>query len=119
MVKHYGTPVRAQRKSRRRKIDTLESRKMDPAVKRPDDTEIAFRSDTRVDLQQSKLRRSKMPLYKDPLVSSKLEMIKNIRAEREAMDTKAIEAVEQARSVFRHSFPFDYILILQYLKYET
>ncbi|XP_030466770.2 uncharacterized protein LOC115685789 [Syzygium oleosum] len=97
MVKHYGTPVRAQRKSRRRKIDTLESRKMDPAEKRPDDTEIAFRSDTRVDLQQSRLRRSKMPLYKDPLVSSKLGMIKNIRAEREAMDTKAIEAVEQAR----------------------
>lgn len=97
MVKHYGTPVKAQRKSRRRKIDTLESRKMDPAEKRPDDTENASRSDTRVDLQQLRLRRSKMPLYKEPVVSSKLEMIKNIQAERAAMDTKAIEAVEQAR----------------------
>lgn len=97
MVKYYGTPVRAQRKPRRRKIDTMVSRKMDSAEKRPDNTEEASRSDTRVGLQQLRLRRSKMPLYKDPLVSSKLEMIKTIRAERAATDTKAIEAVEQAR----------------------
>ncbi|KAF8029231.1 hypothetical protein BT93_E1790 [Corymbia citriodora subsp. variegata] len=97
MVKYYGAPVRAQRKPRRRKIDTLEPRKMDSAEKRPDDTENASTSDTRVRLQQLRSRRSKMPLYKDPLVSSKLEMIKNIRAERAAMDTKAIEAVERAR----------------------
>ncbi|KAI3409600.1 uncharacterized protein J3R85_019075 [Psidium guajava] len=97
MVKHYGTPVKARRKARRRKIDTLESRKMDPAEKGPDDTENASRSDARVDLQQLRLRRGKMPLYKDPMASSKLEMIKNIQSERAAMDTKAIEAVEQAR----------------------
>ncbi|XP_028078201.1 uncharacterized protein LOC114280066 [Camellia sinensis] len=38
-----------------------------------------------------------MPLFKDPLASSKLEMIKNIRAERAAAENKKTEAIERAK----------------------
>lgn len=41
--------------------------------------------------------RSNMPLFKDPLASSKLEMIKNIRAERAAAENKKTEAIERAK----------------------
>lgn len=36
-------------------------------------------------------------MYKDPLANSKLEMIKNIRAQRVAAETKKTEAIERAR----------------------
>jgi hypothetical protein len=47
--------------------------------------------------QRPKLKKSKMPLYKDPLASSKLEMIKNIRASRTAAENEKSEAVHRAR----------------------
>ncbi|KAK9290181.1 hypothetical protein L1049_008347 [Liquidambar formosana] len=47
--------------------------------------------------QTPQLNRSKEPLYKDPLASSKLEMIKNIRAQRAAAETKKTEAIERAK----------------------
>ncbi|KAK9102816.1 hypothetical protein Sjap_020070 [Stephania japonica] len=46
--------------------------------------------------QRLKLKKSRSP-YKDPLADSKLEMIKNIRAQRMSMETKKIEAVERAK----------------------
>lgn len=46
-------------------------------------------------------KRIKTPLFKDPLASSKLEMIKNIRAKRAAVETNETEAVERARFVAR------------------
>lgn len=43
------------------------------------------------------LKRNNTPLYKDPLASSKLEMLKNIRAQRAAAENKKIEAVARAK----------------------
>lgn len=44
-------------------------------------------------------RRNATPSYRDPLASSKLEMIKNIKAQREAMENKKREATERAKYV--------------------
>lgn len=63
--------------------------------KRSSDTE---KGNTRSPIQKLR-RRSKTPSYKDPLASSKLEMIKNIRAQRTATETKKNEAIERARSL--------------------
>lgn len=45
----------------------------------------------------ARTRKRTGPKYKDPLADSKLEMIKSIRAQRMAMETKKIEAIERAR----------------------
>lgn len=63
--------------------------------KRSSDTE---KGNTRSPIHKLR-RRSKTPSYKDPLASSKLEMIKNIRAQRTATETKKNEAIERARSL--------------------
>ncbi|CAM8906809.1 unnamed protein product [Rhodiola kirilowii] len=46
---------------------------------------------------QAKLKRSNAPKYKDPMASSNLEIIKNIKAQRSASDTKKTEAIARAR----------------------
>lgn len=45
----------------------------------------------------SRRKRNATPSYKDPLASSKLEMIRKIRAERAAMENKRKEATERAK----------------------
>ncbi|KAL1538042.1 hypothetical protein AAHA92_26828 [Salvia divinorum] len=50
--------------------------------------------------QQIRVKRSKAPLYKDPLASTKLEMLKKIRAKRAAaVDDPKTEAVMKAKSL--------------------
>ncbi|KAI3984492.1 hypothetical protein MKX01_033985 [Papaver californicum] len=44
-----------------------------------------------------KIKRSRAAPYKDPLADSKLEMIRNIRAQRAVTETKKTEAVERAK----------------------
>ncbi|CAN4085098.1 unnamed protein product [Withania somnifera] len=78
LAKYHGTPDGVERRPRR-KPDTNE---MDNLVK-PE--------------QRVRLRRKNTPLYKDPLASSKLEMLKNIRAQRVSIDQKKIEAVSRAK----------------------
>jgi hypothetical protein len=90
--KYHGTPVGAERKPRRRPSGGSQSARQD-STRRTNDTE---KGDTRSPTQQLR-RRSKTPSYKDPSARSKLEMIKNIRAERTATETKKNEAVERAR----------------------
>lgn len=92
--KYHGTPVGAERKPRRRPSGGSQSARQD-FTRRTNDTE---KGNTRSPIQQLR-RRTKTPSYKDPLARSKLEMIKNIRAERTATETKKNEAIEQARSL--------------------
>ncbi|XP_061951338.1 uncharacterized protein LOC133674297 isoform X2 [Populus nigra] len=91
--KYHGTPVGA-RKPRQRPSGGSQSARQD-STRRTNDTE---KGGTRSPIQQLR-RRSKTPSYKDPLARSKLEMIKNIRAERTATETKKNEAIERARSL--------------------
>lgn len=64
------------------------------------DTDSPPRSEPKSRIEKFKLRRSNTPLYKDPSASSKLEMIKNIRAQRAAAESKKTEAIERARLVY-------------------
>ncbi|KAG6788795.1 hypothetical protein POTOM_004872 [Populus tomentosa] len=92
--KYHGTPVGAERKPRWRPSGGSQSARQD-STRRTNDTE---KGNTRSPIQQLR-RRTKTPSYKDPLARSKLEMIKNIRAERTATETKKNDAIEQARSL--------------------
>lgn len=96
MAKYHGTEAGAERKPRRRPSDGIQSTRRSPIKEKATDTSIFVKTDDRI-LIQKQLKRSKSPVYKDPLVSSKLEMIKNIRVQRAAAETKQIEAIERAR----------------------
>ncbi|KAK4268999.1 hypothetical protein QN277_022211 [Acacia crassicarpa] len=95
MAKYHGTEVGAQRKSRRPSDGTLSTRRN--SIKTIfTDTTIPLEGGSGI-LHKMRLKRSKSPVYKDPLASSKLEMIKNIRAQRAVTETKQTEAIERAR----------------------
>ncbi|KAJ6706182.1 NUMOD3 MOTIF FAMILY PROTEIN EXPRESSED [Salix purpurea] len=94
LSKFHGTQAGAARKPRRVPSSSSQSARRDSS-KRSSDTE---KGNTRSPIHKLR-RRSKTPSYKDPLASSKLEMIKNIRAQRTATETKKNEAIERARSL--------------------
>ncbi|KAI9070861.1 hypothetical protein K1719_028718 [Acacia pycnantha] len=95
MAKYHGTEVGAERKSRR-PSDGTHSTRRNPIKKIFTDTTISLDGESRI-LHKMRLKRSKSPVYKDPLASSKLEMIKNIRVQRAVTETKQTEAIERAR----------------------
>ncbi|KAJ6696055.1 NUMOD3 MOTIF FAMILY PROTEIN EXPRESSED [Salix koriyanagi] len=95
LSKFHGTQAGAARKPRRVPSSSSQSARRDSSKRRSSDTE---KGNARSPIQKLR-RRSKTPSYKDPLASSKLEMIKNIRAQRTATETKKNEAIERARSL--------------------
>uniref|UniRef100_A0A5B7ADN6 Nuclease associated modular domain-containing protein n=1 Tax=Davidia involucrata TaxID=16924 RepID=A0A5B7ADN6_DAVIN len=97
LSKYHGTLVGAERKPRRKPSGERQPLKRIPAKKKPIDADSSAGNETKSQSQRSRLRRSNMALYKDPLASSKLEMIKNIKAQRVAAETKKTEAVERAK----------------------
>ncbi|KAF5466267.1 hypothetical protein F2P56_016208 [Juglans regia] len=97
LAKHYGIPPNAERKPQRRSSSGIQTSRRSPIKKRDCATDNSSMGENKIQNQQLRLRRSSEPLYKDPLASSKLEMIKNIRAERAAAETKKTVAVERAR----------------------
>ncbi|XP_028088384.1 uncharacterized protein LOC114288956 isoform X1 [Camellia sinensis] len=95
--KYHGTPVGAERKPKRRpRSSERQPRIQNPTKKKANDTDNSTGNVTESQKRRTRLR-SNMPLFKDPLASSKLEMIKNIRAERAAAETKKTEAIERAK----------------------
>ncbi|KAG4396743.1 hypothetical protein GLYMA_19G262000v4 [Glycine max] len=96
LAKYHGSEVRAERKPRRRPSDGTQPTKKKPAKKRDIDTSAHVKNDSKT-RKPILLKKSKSPAYKDPLVNSKLEMIKNIRAQRVAAETTQTQAIEQAR----------------------
>ncbi|KDP40621.1 hypothetical protein JCGZ_24620 [Jatropha curcas] len=94
LAKYHGINDGAERKPRRR--PSIQSRKQAPTKIRTSVMNNFSGSDTVRTIQRPK-RTRETPLYKDPLASSKLEMIKNIRAQRAAAETKKTEAVKRAR----------------------
>ncbi|XP_028752222.1 uncharacterized protein LOC114743328 isoform X2 [Neltuma alba] len=95
LAKYHGTEIGAERKSRRPSGDSTHSTRRNPIKKSFTDTTIS-EGETRI-LDKTRWKRSRSPVYKDPLASSKLEMIKNIRAQRAVTETKHTEAIERAR----------------------
>ncbi|CAL0315438.1 unnamed protein product [Lupinus luteus] len=95
-AKHHGTE-RAERKPRRRPTDGGQSTRKNPIVKMNVNANLHVKSDTKF-LNYIRLKKSMSPpSFKDPLVSSKLEMLKNIRVQRSAADTELTKAIQQAR----------------------
>lgn len=87
----------AEKKPRARPIYSAQTpRKKKPIAKKDSDNSILVKSSSKI-VQPIKLRKTKSPAYKDPLVNSKLEMIKNIRAQRASVDTRQTQAIQQAR----------------------
>ncbi|XP_068663163.1 uncharacterized protein [Aristolochia californica] len=98
LAKYHGTHVGAERKPRRKTSAEPSTVRRSPAKKRT--TESYYSSvmlGKNLDKVGSKPKKNNPPSYKDPLSSSKLEMIKKIRTERVTMETKKMEAMERAR----------------------
>ncbi|KAL1213100.1 hypothetical protein V5N11_002616 [Cardamine amara subsp. amara] len=91
LAKYHGIPAGGVERRRRRPSSNAEPRKKNPTKKSIRDSE------TQSQVQVVKIRKRKTPVYKDPLASSKLEMIKSIRAKRVAEESKKMDAVERAR----------------------
>nr|KJB70032.1 hypothetical protein B456_011G054500 [Gossypium raimondii] len=71
--------------------------KQSPPKRKASDTNYSSGSETISPIERLRIRRRNKPLYKDPMASSKLEMLKNLRAQRAAEELKKTEAVERAR----------------------
>ncbi|KAL4625139.1 hypothetical protein ACB092_05G002700 [Castanea dentata] len=97
LAKYHGIEPGAERKSRRRPSDGTRMSKRSPMKKKDSDMSNSSEGVAKIQNQRLRLRRNNAPHYKDPLASSKLEMIKNIRAKRAVVETKKTEAIERAR----------------------
>ncbi|XP_074294778.1 uncharacterized protein LOC141622669 isoform X2 [Silene latifolia] len=90
LAKYHGIPEGAERKVRKKQSgedSTNTSRKKSEKEK----------STASGSTQLPKLKKRNIPKYKDPLSTSKLEMLKSIRAQRGTSDTMKIEALERAK----------------------
>lgn len=98
LSKYHGTEVGVERKPRRRPRDDTQPTKKKPTKTRDivTTTSVHVKNDSKT-RKPILLKKSKSPAYKDPLVNSKLEMIKNIRAQRAAAETTQTQAIQRAR----------------------
>ncbi|XVE88541.1 hypothetical protein DITRI_Ditri19aG0077500 [Diplodiscus trichospermus] len=96
LAKYHGISDGAERKPKRKTTAVTQS-KQSPSKRKASYTSYSSTGETISPIERLRLRRRNKPPYKDPMANSKLEMIKNIRAQRAAEESKKIEAVEQAR----------------------
>ncbi|KAK2969994.1 hypothetical protein RJ640_008334 [Escallonia rubra] len=91
LTKYHGTPVGLGIKPKRTPVGDRQPKKTSPTKMKSTDTENL------AETKRPRLKRSSLPPYKDPLASSKLEMIKNIRAQRAAAENNKSEAITRAK----------------------
>ncbi|XP_043719933.1 uncharacterized protein LOC122667634 isoform X2 [Telopea speciosissima] len=96
LYKYHGIHVGAERKPRRKPVGKTQSVRNSPVKKKVSDACNGIGTPTKSQ-SQPRLKRSSEPSYKDPSANSKLELIKNIRAQRASMETKKREAMERAK----------------------
>lgn len=96
LAKYHGTPTGVNRRPRRKRSESTDTTRTSQK-KEKSDVNSSFAGGSRIESQRLKLRKSKAPRFKDPLASSKLEMIKSIRAQRAIAETQKMEAIERAR----------------------
>ncbi|KAG8380225.1 hypothetical protein BUALT_Bualt07G0171200 [Buddleja alternifolia] len=94
LAKFHGITERVERKPRRKPSGDGQTRKRRP--KKKDEKNDLAKGDTKSQIQRTRTKR-RTPLYKDPLASSKLEMLKNIRAQRAAAINQKSEAINRAK----------------------
>ncbi|XP_039122442.1 uncharacterized protein LOC120258995 [Dioscorea cayenensis subsp. rotundata] len=93
LSKYHGTTSGVERK--RRSKPSGESVKREPLRMRTSKSKES-KYEAKI-VKKTTRTRNATPSYRDPLASSKLEMIKNIKAQREAMENKKREATERAK----------------------
>lgn len=98
LAKYHGTPDGVERRPRRKPDSDGQTRKRSPPKKKANEMDNLVKPEPN-QVERVRLRRKNTPMYKDPLASSKLEMLKNIRAQRASIDQKKIEAVTRAKSL--------------------
>lgn len=91
LSKYHGTPIGADNPRRRQKRTSTSTSIL---KKKNNVTDNPAGNKRKASTPRSRIKRSDAPIYKDPLASSKLQMIKNIRADRE---NKKAEAVTRAK----------------------
>ncbi|KAG9141361.1 hypothetical protein Leryth_001827 [Lithospermum erythrorhizon] len=101
LAKFHGIPDGVIRKPRRKPSGDGAPRKS--VLKKNADGRGKGESRSKSQVQRVKLRRTKGPLFKDPLVSSKLDMLMNIRAQRASTENKQAEAVARAMALISKS----------------
>lgn len=97
LAKFYGIPDGIERKPRRKPSEGSQTRKSSPPKKKVNEKDNLLTPENKCEILRNRLKRNNSPLYKDPLASSKLEMLKNIRTQRAAAENKKIEAVARAK----------------------
>ncbi|KAI4330452.1 hypothetical protein MLD38_028742 [Melastoma candidum] len=95
LAKHHGTVDGGERKPRRSPSSITRPRRNSLPKKRDSAVGNVLKRDSAD--RKAKLRKSKGPLFKDPQARSKLDMIKSIRAQRAALGTNKMEAIERTR----------------------
>ncbi|KAE9616011.1 hypothetical protein Lalb_Chr04g0261261 [Lupinus albus] len=96
LVKYHGSEAGAEGRLRRRPSIRTQPIRKNPIMKKDTNTRTSVKNGPNI-VSPILLRKSKFPAYKDPLVNSKLEMIKNIRAQRAASEIEHAQAVARAR----------------------
>ncbi|WOH04117.1 hypothetical protein DCAR_0623525 [Daucus carota subsp. sativus] len=92
LSKYHGTPIGADNPRRRQKRASTSTSIL--KKKKNNVTDNPAGNERKASTPRSRIKRSNAPIYKDPLASSKLQMIKTIRADRE---NKKAEAVRRAK----------------------
>ncbi|CAN6997552.1 unnamed protein product [Brassica rapa subsp. trilocularis] len=98
LAKYHGIPEGGERRHRR-PSGNAEPRKKNPTSKITREPE----TERQIKVKVVKVRKRRTPVYKDPLASTKLEMIKSIRAKRVAEESKKMDAVQRARLLIREA----------------
>ena len=95
LAKHHGTPEGGERRVKRKPSGGWPSKRTSQI--KFGDVEGSVVHELKARSRQAKLKCGHVPKYKDPLAGSKLKMLKNIRAQRVASQTKANETLERAK----------------------
>ncbi|GAA0169927.1 hypothetical protein LIER_24305 [Lithospermum erythrorhizon] len=101
LAKFHGIPEGVVRKPRRKTSGDGERRRS--VLRKNIDELVKLESKSNNQIQRVKLRKRKAALFKDPLASSKLDMLMNIRAKRAAAENKQAEAVARAKALISES----------------
>ncbi|XP_047960321.1 uncharacterized protein LOC125205437 [Salvia hispanica] len=100
LAKYHGIPEGTEWKRKRKPPGERQTQNRGRKDKDNDKDENNDTRKTKSVNQRIRAKRSKAPSYKDPLASTKLEMLKNIRAKRAAaVDDPKTEAVMKAKSL--------------------
>ncbi|XP_042025677.1 uncharacterized protein LOC121772589 [Salvia splendens] len=100
LAKYHGIPEGTEWKRKRKPPGERQTQNRGRKDKDNDKDENNDACKTKNVNQRIRAKRSKTPSYKDPLASTKLEMLKNIRAKRAAaVDDPKTEAVMKAKSL--------------------